>query len=345
MKIIQHRGFLDQPMHMMFLVAIFVFTIFAAPASSAQITSEFTTITLDGRSVQLHYFHGLPANPEAPSLKIILFHGIPTGNSIFLPLMQELATLVNVETFAVSFPGFGRSDAPPISEFDYSEAILNDVPFLFADAVGVNEYLPISHDFGGAWLYCEAVKPDNLQKLVGLVVLNAPTSTPEEPFFSRTAVHDFARLTGDPDVSRVQVGLAQADLLQRGTASNIYTRRPGIVREISFTNTEPAHREAFEEIMRIGLDDPRGFGGECAQTFPVLTILNPLVIWALPDLEEHLLVYQQRWPTAEIVLLGDESSLSHFTPLDFEKEIAVAVAQYVQSITTTSWGLFLLLNP
>ena len=145
-------------------------------------------------------------------------------------------------------------------------------------------------------------------------------------------MNEFALLTGDPLVPRLEVAEEQADLLQRGTVGDVFQEWPLIVREIAITNTQPAHREAFEALMAIGLADPRGFGGECAGELAPFDLLNPLIVWALPDHLDHLLYYQEIWPSSTLVLLGNQSGLSHFTPFDFEQEIAAAIAQYAQSI-------------
>ena len=77
------------------------------------------TASVDGHRI----FYREAGPPEAPT--VLLLHGYPTSSHRFRLLIPELADRYHV--IAPDHLGFGRSDAPPADEFDYSFEALSTI--------------------------------------------------------------------------------------------------------------------------------------------------------------------------------------------------------------------------
>lgn len=85
-------------------------------------TNKMTTIqtpvtfhkTIDVNGMNIFYREaGEPSKPT-----ILLLHGYPTSSHMFRNLITNLSHQYHV--LAPDYPGFGRSEQPPIKDFDYS---------------------------------------------------------------------------------------------------------------------------------------------------------------------------------------------------------------------------------
>lgn len=95
--------------------------------------------TVDGHRV--FYREAGPA--DAPA--IVLLHGFPTSSFMFRDLIPRLA---GYRVIAPDHLGFGLSDAPPVSEFDYTFDALTDLTAGLLDQLGVTRYAMYVQDYG-----------------------------------------------------------------------------------------------------------------------------------------------------------------------------------------------------
>src|SRR5580658_3071246 len=82
--------------------------------------------------------------PSAPSL--LLLHGFPSSSHMFrdlIPLLAERYHLV-----APDFPGFGQSDMPDRSKYQYTFANIADTIAGFTEAVGLKKFAIYIFDYG-----------------------------------------------------------------------------------------------------------------------------------------------------------------------------------------------------
>ncbi len=96
--------------------------------------------TVDGR--RLFYREAGPA--AAPV--IVLLHGFPTSSFMFRDLIPRLADGYRV--IAPDLLGFGFSDAPPTSEFDYTFDALTDLTAGLLDQLDIARYAIYVQDYG-----------------------------------------------------------------------------------------------------------------------------------------------------------------------------------------------------
>jgi pimeloyl-ACP methyl ester carboxylesterase len=98
------------------------------------------TATIDGRTV----FYREAGDPAAPTL--VLLHGFPASSHMFRRLMVDLADSYHL--VAPDHIGFGHSDAPPVTDFDYSFDNLTAVTLGLLDRLGLDRFALYLQDYG-----------------------------------------------------------------------------------------------------------------------------------------------------------------------------------------------------
>jgi len=120
---------------------------------------HYKKVDIDG--VNVFYREAGPA--DAPVL--LLLHGFPTSSHMFRNLIPLLADRYRV--IAPDYPGYGQSDAPDHTAFDYTFAKLADVIEKFAAALELTKYSMYVMDYGAPIGYRLALKhPERVQALV-----------------------------------------------------------------------------------------------------------------------------------------------------------------------------------
>lgn len=120
------------------------------------------TIEVDG--VEIFYREaGLKTKPT-----ILLLHGFPTSSHMFRNLMRDLSA--DYHLLAPDYPGFGRSEQPAMSQFEYSFDNLARIVDGFLDALKVKKFSLYLMDYGAPIGYRIANKyPERVQ---GLIIQN-----------------------------------------------------------------------------------------------------------------------------------------------------------------------------
>lgn len=113
----------------------------AQSLSSTRATTTFHTVDISG--VKIFYREAGPKN--GPTL--LLLHGFPSSSRMFDPLIPLLADRYHI--IAPDYPGFGNSDAPPPSQFDYTFDHLATVIDGLTQSLGLKSYVLFMQDYGG----------------------------------------------------------------------------------------------------------------------------------------------------------------------------------------------------
>jgi len=103
--------------------------------------TKYRSVRVNGRNV----FYREAGDPTLPTM--LLLHGLPTSSQMFRDLMPLLADRFHL--VAPDYIGFGHSDAPPRSEFDYTFDNLAAHVAGLVDALDLNNYLLYMQDYGG----------------------------------------------------------------------------------------------------------------------------------------------------------------------------------------------------
>lgn len=109
----------------------------------------------------------LAGDPEAPP--VILLHGFPESHRTWrgvAPLLQDRFRLVMPDQ-----RGFAGSDRPQEVDAYRTHVVVDDI-FALADALSLESFALVGHDWGGAVAWAAAVRGD--PRLARLAIVNAP---------------------------------------------------------------------------------------------------------------------------------------------------------------------------
>jgi len=133
-----------------------------APAKAAALTVpviHYHTVKIE--NVNVFYAEAGPKN--APT--VLLLQGFPTSSHMFRNLIPLLADRYHV--IAPDYPGFGESDAPDRTKFEYSFAHYATMMDNLVDQLGVNRYALYLFDYGAPVGYRLALKhPERVSALI-----------------------------------------------------------------------------------------------------------------------------------------------------------------------------------
>jgi pimeloyl-ACP methyl ester carboxylesterase len=119
---------------------------------------------------------GDPANPP-----VILLHGFPESHRTWRDLVPRLE-----DRFRLIMPdlrGFAGSDLPQDVDDYKADILLADI-FALADALGVDRFALVGHDWGGAMAWAAAIKGDPRVTRLGIV------NSPHPVIFQKSLVED-----------------------------------------------------------------------------------------------------------------------------------------------------------
>jgi pimeloyl-ACP methyl ester carboxylesterase len=134
---------------------------FAAGASitAAEIQVRYLSATIDG--IQIAYREA--GRADAPA--ILLLHGFPTSSHMFRNLIPALADRYRV--IAPDYPGFGQSEAPARSQFNYTFDNFAELIDSLTEKLGISRYALYVMDYGApVGFRLAAQHPDRVTALV-----------------------------------------------------------------------------------------------------------------------------------------------------------------------------------
>lgn len=139
-------------------------------AATALVTSAITA-NADDASVRYGYekvgghkiFYREAGDPAKPS--IVLLHGFPSSSHQYRNLIRDLGDSYHL--IAPDYPGFGSSDFPPASEYDYSFDNIADTIDTFLEQRGISSYALMIQDYGApVGLRIAVEHPERVQALI-----------------------------------------------------------------------------------------------------------------------------------------------------------------------------------
>ena len=111
-----------------------------SPADGRSASVAYRAVRIDG--VNIAYREA--GTPDKQTL--LLLHGVPSSSRMYGKLMTKLGDRYHL--IAPDYPGFGNSDAPAASDFEYTFDHLAEVINKFTDAIGINRYVMFMQDYG-----------------------------------------------------------------------------------------------------------------------------------------------------------------------------------------------------
>lgn len=108
-------------------------------------------------------FYREAGNKNKPT--ILLLHGYPTSSHMFRNLIEDLSDKYHL--LAPDYPGYGRSEQPPMSEFAYTFDNMANIVEGFIQAMKVDKFSIYLMDYGAPIGYRIAHKyPERVQSLI-----------------------------------------------------------------------------------------------------------------------------------------------------------------------------------
>ena len=131
----------------------------ASPLPSTTATTTYHRTQVDG----IGMFYREAGPKDAPT--IVLLHGFPSSSREYDTLIPLLATRYHL--IAPDFPGFGQSDAPPPSAYDYTFDQLAQTTEHLLEALNLQRYSLYIHDYGApVGMRLILAHPERLQVLI-----------------------------------------------------------------------------------------------------------------------------------------------------------------------------------
>jgi pimeloyl-ACP methyl ester carboxylesterase len=299
--------------------------------------SEFRQVPLSTGVTLNVALAGDPANPP-----VILLHGFPESHRTWRAIAPELQ-----DDFYLLMPdqrGFGASDRPQEVEAYRTDALVADI-FALADALALERFALVGHDWGGAISWPAALSGD--PRLIALAVINAPHPL----IFQKSLIEN-------PD--------------QRAASQYINAFRiPGFERSIDAMGFDAFFEKSFSrhvDLAIVGDDEKRRYiddwsrpgamaamlnwyrgsrlvvpapGEDAAapdwvnRPFPKVTVPT-LVVWGMKDpalLPLQLDGLDQQVADLRIVRLPEAG---HFAPWEAPAEVAAALAPFLAEVAKAS---------
>jgi pimeloyl-ACP methyl ester carboxylesterase len=142
-----------------------------------------------------------PVRTDAP---VLYLHGVPTDGDDWLAFLERTGG------YAPDLPGFGRSGKEP--HFDYSIAGYGAWLREYVDALGLDRFALVMHDWGVVGLALAQAVPDRVERLV---VMNAV------PFLPGYRWHRAARLWRTPLGGELAMGFTFKRQLRSGGVPDV----------------------------------------------------------------------------------------------------------------------------
>ena len=121
--------------------------------------------TIEERTLEVDGVRAFYRRVEGSGVPTVYCHGNPTHSEDLLPFLERGGPAI-----AIDMPGWGRSDRPDPSDFDYSMYGLSDFLDRCLEELGIAEHNLVVHDWGSLALIGAQRQPQRVKRLV---VINA----------------------------------------------------------------------------------------------------------------------------------------------------------------------------
>ena len=95
---------------------------------------------------------------------VVLWHGVPNSYAMWKPFRRH----IEGPFLSPDMPGFGRSERPDPTGFDGTVEALADWAEALIDALGLERYSLVAHDWGSIGLLAAARHPERIERVVAL---------------------------------------------------------------------------------------------------------------------------------------------------------------------------------
>ena len=264
----------------------------------------------EANNLRLHYLEAGEGDP------ILLIHGFPTSSHLYRNILPELAK--THRAIALDLPGYGLSDKPLDSKYDY-EFYANTLS-AFLDALGIGDTHLVVHDLGGpAGLYWAIQNPTRVNRIAILNTLVFP-----EVHWTVTAFLLALRTPGLRSFLTSPKGIVAT--MKLGVVLKDRMNREALTPYTAPFETTPARKALIKAGGGLGI----GGLAKIAKKLP--TLESPLrLIYGekdrvLPDVAKTMRRLQALRPEAELTALPNAG---HFLQEDAPERVAELLSEFL----------------
>lgn len=268
---------------------------------------------------------------------VILLHGFPESHRTWARLAPLLA-----DRFRLVMPdlrGFGQSDRPAdVAEYA-TDTLIADL-FALADALGIDRFALVGHDWGGAVAWAAALRGS--PRIERLAIINSP----HPAIFQRSLIEDKAQRAGSQYIRAFRDPGMEASVAAMGVETFFDKSFRG---HVDLAAIDPEDRKAsIEEWSRPGalaamfnwyrasqivvpaIGEPAALPAWVERGVPRLTI--PLrIIWGLDDKALLPLQLEGIGEVGDDVEIVPLAGVGHFAPWQAPDRVAGALAPFLSS--------------
>jgi pimeloyl-ACP methyl ester carboxylesterase len=248
---------------------------------------ETGTVMVDGVST---FFRRLPG--EGPP--VVFVHGNPTHSGDWEPFLRRM----DGPAVAFDLPGWGRSDRPPPSEFDYSMHGLARFVRRLLQRLAIEDHSLVVHDWGGLALIPAQEEPERVRRLA---IIN---TVPLLPGYRWHRTARIWRTRGLGEASRLLARRRLVDLGLRESRGDWSRHDPAFVEDVVEQLRDRDRAVAILRLYRSGDPDRLAAAGERLGAIEA----PALVVWGGRDpyLPARFgAAYAERLPRAELLTAPD----------------------------------------
>jgi pimeloyl-ACP methyl ester carboxylesterase len=225
---------------------------------------------------------------------ILFVHGNPTDSADWQPFLERSPG----PALALDLPGWGRSERPPPTEFDYSMDGLARFVASFLGRMAVRDYSLVVHDWGAVALIAAQDEPERLRRLA---IINAV------PLLPGYRWHRTARIWRTPAVGELSRLLATRRLVELGLRESRADWSPHDRALVERAREQLRDRRGTEAIVRLYRSADPGRLAAAGEHLGDLAAPT-LVAWGMRDRyipASFGAAYASRLPNSELVELPD----------------------------------------
>ena len=274
---------------------------------------------------------GGPPDAEA----IMFLHGFPESHRTWRDVTPDLAR--DFRVVAPDQRGFGASDKPEGVEAYKTDRILEDLIAL-ADALGLERFTLVGHDWGGAVAWLAALKhPDRLSRLV---IVNAPHPL----VFQKSLFDDPAQRAASQYINAFRNPAMEQGIAAMGLET-FFTKTFASHADVSLLSDE--ERQAYLDdwgapgamtamlnwyraseivVPKVG-EDARAPAWTMAP-FPKIKVPT-LVVWAMRDIALLPIQLEGLHDLVEDLRIVTVPDAGHFVPWEQPKTVAAAIRDFM----------------
>ena len=272
----------------------------------------------------------------AEGAPILLLHGFPESHRTWRGVLPELAR--DYRVIAPDQRGFGASDKPEGIEAYKTERILEDLVAL-ADALGLERFTLVGHDWGGAVAWLAALR--HADRLRRLVIVNAPHPL----VFQKSLIEDPAQRAASQYINAFRNPAMEQGLAAMGLES-FFAKTFASHADVTLISAEE-RQHYLEDWSRPGaltamlnwyraseIVVPKP--GEAAQApawtlapFPKIAVPT-LVLWAMRDTALLPVQLEGLDALVEDLRVVTVAEAGHFVPWEQPETVVAAIRDFVR---------------